>query len=141
MAACGLLACSSSPSAQARACTARAQLLASLDRLRSCQTEGKGAVCFDYGTGSASTLASNLDSARQGLVGLEAAVHLPQQTALQNLGGVGYLRFLEGEVRSLAGSIRASGNSRPPAQLSSFESIVKQRTTEMQQAAGAVTGC
>src|SRR5262249_4433436 len=101
-------ACTSAPSAQARACSARAHLLASLDQLRSCQTVGRGAVCFDYTTTRASSLAADLDSARKGLVGLEAAVPLPQNTALRQLGGVGHIRSLEGEVRALAASVRAS---------------------------------
>jgi hypothetical protein len=134
-------ACTSAPSAQARACSARAHLLASLDQLRSCQTAGRGAVCFDYTTTKASSLAADLDSARKGLVGLEAAVPLPQNTALRQLGGVGHIRSLEGDVRSLAASVRASAGARPPVELTSFESAVMQRTADMQRVAGAVTGC
>src|ERR1700739_344736 len=74
-------ACSSSPSAQARACRARSHLQTSLDQLRT----------FNYTSGRASDLAGDLDSARKGLVGLEAAVHLPQNSGLQALGGVGRL--------------------------------------------------
>ena len=123
-------ACGSSPSAQARACTGRAHLQASLEQLRN----------FDYTSGSASALAADLDSARKGLVGIEAAVHLPQSTSLQQLGGVGRIRQLEGEVRSLGAAVQASGSG-GSAQLASFENAVRQRTTEMSQIAGAVTGC
>jgi hypothetical protein len=122
-------ACGSSPSAQARACTGRTQLQTSLDQLRT----------FDYTNGSASALAADLDSARKGLIGIESAVHLPQNTTLQQLGGVGRIRQLESEARSLAAAVKASEGT--PAQLASFENAVRQRTTEMQQIAGAVTGC
>jgi len=123
-------ACTSAPSAQARACTARSHLQTSLDQLRN----------FDYSTGKASDLAADLDSARKNLVGLEAAVHLPQNSALQQLGGVGRLRQLEGQVSSLRTSVQNSANSGSPA-LTTFEGAVRQRTTEMQQVVGAVTGC
>jgi hypothetical protein len=122
--------CGSSPSAQARACTGRSHLETSLDQLRA----------FDYTSGSASALAADLDSARKGLIGIESAVHLPQSTSLQQLGGVGRIRQLESEVRSLAAAVQASGSG-GSAQLASFENSVRQRTTEMQQIAGAVTGC
>jgi len=124
-------ACGSSPSAQARACTGKAHLQTSLDQLRN----------FDYATGSASALAADLDSARKGLVGVEAAVHLPQNTGLQQLGGVGRIRQLENEMRTLGAAVKASGTSGGSPQLASFENAVRQRTTEMQQIAGAVTGC
>jgi hypothetical protein len=127
VAALTVVACSSSPSAQARACTARSHLQASLDQLRN----------FDYTNGTASALADDLDSARKGLIGIEAAVHLPQNTGLQQLGGVARIRQLEAEARSLASSVQAAGTQK----LDSFENAVRQRTTEMQQVAGAVTGC
>jgi hypothetical protein len=120
-------ACSSSPSAQARACKGRSNLQTSLEQLRA----------FNYSTGSASTLAADLDSARKGLVGIEAAVHLPQNTSLEQLGGVGRIRQLESEVRSLGAAVQSGGS----AQLASFENQVRQRTADMQQVAGAVTGC
>jgi hypothetical protein len=120
-------ACSSAPSAQARACTGRSDLQTSLEQIRS----------FDYANGSASTLAANLDSARGGLVGIEAAVPLPQNAALRQLGGVGRIRQLEGEVLALSAQVRSGG----AAQLASFENAVRQRTTDMQQIAGAVNGC
>jgi hypothetical protein len=122
-----VVACSSAPSAQTRACSARADLHSSLDQIRN----------FDYAHGSASTLAANLDSARRGLVGIEAAVPLRQNAGLQQLGGVGRIRQLEGEVRTLSAQVQSGG----AAQLASFENAVRQRTTEMQQLVGAVNGC
>ena len=130
VAVAAVAACGSSPSAQSRACTGRSHLETSLEQLRN----------FDYTTGTASALAADLDSARKGLVGIEAAVHLPQNTGLQQLGGVGRIRQLESEVRSLGAAVQASGSG-GSAQLASFENAVRQRTTEMQQLAGAVTGC
>jgi hypothetical protein len=118
-------ACSSAPSAQARACTARSHLETSLDQLRN----------FDYTNGTGAELAADLDSARQGLVGLEAAVHLPHNTTLQQLGGVGRIRQLEAELRALSSSVHGSPN------VSTYENAVRQRTTEMQQIVGAVSGC
>jgi hypothetical protein len=120
-------ACSSSPSAQARACSARSHLESSLDQIRS----------FDYTHGSPSTLAGYLDSTRKGLVGIEAAVPLQQNAGLRQLGGVGRIRQLEGEARTLATQVQNGGAS----QLASFENAVRQRTTEMQQIVGAVNGC
>jgi hypothetical protein len=120
-------ACSSSPSAQARACSARSHLESSLDQIRS----------FDYTHGSPSTLAGYLDSTRRGLVGIEAAVPLQQNAGLRQLGGVGRIRQLEGEARTLATQVQNGGAS----QLASFENAVRQRTTEMQQIVGSVNGC
>ncbi len=122
--------CASAPSAQARACSARSHLQTSLDQLRA----------FDYSTGRASDLAADLDSARKGLVGIEAAVHLPQNSALQQLGGVGRIRQLESELRSLGSQVQTSASSGSPP-VATFENQVRQRTTEMQQITGAVTGC
>jgi hypothetical protein len=124
-------ACASSPSAQARACSARSHLQTSVGQLRA----------FDYTSGSASDLAADLDSARKGLVGLEAAAHVPQNSGLQTLGGVGRIRQLEAEVRSLASQVQGSGGNGGSAQLASFENAVRQRTAEISQVAGAVTGC
>ena len=78
-----------------------------------------------------------LDSARKGLVGIEAAVPLQQNAGLRQLGGVGRIRQLEGEARTLATQVQSGGAS----QLASFENAVRQRTTEMQQIVGAVNGC
>ena len=120
-------ACSSAPSAQARSCSARSHLESSLDQIRS----------FDYTHGGPSTLSGYLDSTRKGLVGIEAAVPLQQNAGLRQLGGVGRIRQLEGEARTLATQVQSGGAS----QLASFENAVRQRTTEMQQIVGAVNGC
>jgi hypothetical protein len=122
-----VVACSSAPSAQSRACTGRSNLETSLAQLRS----------FDYAKGTASALAGHLDSARQGLVGIEAAAALPQNSSLRQLGGLSRIRQLEAEMRTLAASVRSGGNP----QLPSFENTVRQRTADMQQVVGAVNGC
>ncbi len=122
-----VVACSSAPSAQSRACSARSNLQTSVGQLRN----------FDYVNGIAAALAEHLDSARQGLVGIEAAVPLPQNSALRQLGGLSRIRQLEAEMRTLAANVRSGGN----AQVSSVENAVRQRAAEMQQVAGAVAGC
>jgi hypothetical protein len=122
----GTAGCSSSPSTQARACAARAQLLSGVDELRS----------FDYSTGSASGLAAILNQLRSGLKAVEGAVHLPQNTALDDLGGVGHIRQLSSKI----GQVVTELNSRS-VDVAALQDEVTLRRGQVEHVADAVTGC
>jgi hypothetical protein len=124
-------ACSSGPTTQARVCQARSDLQNTVGQVRN----------FDYGTQTASELTALLNSMRSDLKKLEAAAHLPQNSALGQLGGVGRIRQLEGQIGAIAQAVEQSGHSRQRVDLASFENEVRQRTAEAQQIAGAVAGC
>jgi hypothetical protein len=131
LATMAVTACSSGPSTQARACTSKAQMQASLDELRQ----------VDFTNQNAAHVADLLDSLRHGLTTVEGAVHLPNGTSLQQLGGVGYLRQLESNLNALAQSLRGPGRNGQPVDVSTLEPQVTQRAAQVQRVTDAVAGC
>jgi hypothetical protein len=138
LATMAIAACSSGPSTQARACTSKTQMQASLDELRQVAVSNGS---FNVTNANAAHVADLLDSMRNELTSVEGAVHLPNGTALQQLGGVGYLRQLESNLNALAQSLRGSGSNRQPVNVSTLESEVMQRAAQVQRVTDAIAGC
>ena len=138
LATMAVTACTSSPSTQARACTSKAKMQTSLDDLRQAAVSNGS---FEITKANAAHVADLLDSMRHGLTTVEGAVHLPNGTSLQQLGGVGYLRQLEGNLNALAQSLRGSGSNGRPVNYSSLNSQVMQRAAQVQRVTDAVNGC
>jgi hypothetical protein len=126
-----ITACTSGPSTQARACTSKAQMQSSLDELRE----------VDVTNQNAAHLADLLDSLRHRLTTVEGAVHLPNGTSLQQLGGVGYLRQLESNLNALAQTLRSSGSNGQRVDVSTLEPQIMQRAAQVQRVTDAVAGC
>jgi hypothetical protein len=111
---------------------------ASLDELRRVAVSNGS---FQITNANAAHVADSLDSMRQGLTKVEGAVHLPNGTSLQQLGGVGYLRQLESNLNALARSLRGSGSNGQPVNVSTLDSQVMQRAAQVQRVTDAVAGC
>ena len=129
LAVAGATGCSS-PSTQARACTGRNQILTAVDGLRQ----------FDYANGNASDLAALLKQIQGGLKNVEGAVHLPQNTRLNDLGGVNYLRQLQVKIGQTVTTLDRSSGTRQ-ADLGALESQITLRRAQAEAVADAVTGC
>ena len=80
-------------------------------------------------------------AAQPGLRTVEGAVHLPNGTGLQQLGGVGYLRQLESNLNGLAQSLGGSGSNRQTVDASTLQAQVMQRAAQVQRVTDAVAGC
>lgn len=130
IAALGLGACSS-PSATARACNAKTQLEASLSELRN----------FDYSNPDAAKLAGILDSMASELKKAEAAVPLPQNTRLRDLGGVGYLRQLDRDLTQSAQQLHNAHAQNQTIVVFQLRPTVTQQGGQVQRVADGITGC
>jgi hypothetical protein len=111
---------------------------ASLDQLRQAAVSNGS---FEITKANAAHVADLLDSMRQELTKVEGAVHLPNGTGLQQLGGVGYLRQLESNLNALARSLRGSGSNGQTADPSALQGQVMQRAAQVQRVADTVAGC
>jgi hypothetical protein len=111
---------------------------ASLDQLRQVAVSNG---TFEITSANAAHVADLLDSMRHGLTTVEGAVHLPNGTSLQQLGGVGYLRQLESNLNELSQSLRHSGGHGQAADASTLQSQVMERAAQVQRVTDAVAGC
>jgi hypothetical protein len=130
LAGLGTAGCSS-PSMQARACSTKTQMQASLDELRATELTDQ----------NASHMAVVLTSLRHGLKTVEGAVHLPQQTRLQQLGGVGRLRQLESNIDGLVQALNGSGAHGQSLAVPTLQGEITERAAEVQQITDAIVGC
>jgi hypothetical protein len=126
-----VVGCSSGPSSQARACSAKTQIQGALNDLRS----------FDYTNPNATKLADIVDSMSHPLKNVEGAVHLPQSTRLNQLGGVGHLRQLENELNQSAQQLRNAPASNQEREVFTVRSTLTTQAAQVQQVADAITGC
>ena len=125
------LAACSSPSSTARACSAKTQMEASLNQLRS----------FDFTNPNAASLAGILDSMAHQLTSAEAAVPLPQNAPLRDLGGVGYLRQLNRELTQSADQLRAAHAGGQQIVVFQLRPTITTQAGQVQRVADGITGC
>jgi hypothetical protein len=127
----GAVACSSAPNSQARACSAKTQMQTALNDYRS----------FDFTNPNAGKLADILDSMIHPLKNVEGAVHLPQDTRLNELGGVGHLRQLERELNQFSQQLRNAHANNQEHVVFIVRPALAAPVGQVQQVADAITGC
>jgi hypothetical protein len=96
---------------------------------------------FDFSNPSAAKLADILDSMASQLKPAEAAVPLPQNTRLRELGGVGYLRQLNRELTQSARQLRSAHAGGQQVVVFELRPTITGQAGQVQRVADAITGC
>lgn len=128
--AVGVASCSS-PSATARACSAKAGMETSLSDLRG----------FDFTNPNAAKMATILDALAGELKAAEAAVPLPQNARLRALGGVSHLRQLRGNLLQSSQALHNAHRDQQPIVVFQLRSTVRTQGAQVQNVADAISGC
>jgi hypothetical protein len=96
---------------------------------------------FDYTNPNAAELAGILDSMANQLIHAEAAVPLPQNSRLRDLGGVTYLRQLNRDLTQSAQQLRNAHQANQQVVVFQLRPTIVTQGGQVQRVADAITGC
>jgi len=127
-----LAGCGTPPRASnTAACTGRARIQTAVTDLNQ----------IDYSNLDAGQLHTALASLQQGVTEAEAAVNLRQNSDLRQLGGLSYLRTLNGHLETLLGEASRAGSNPGSVDITTLKTDVAAQAQEGQRIVDAIKGC
>jgi hypothetical protein len=126
----GVTGCST-PSATARACSAKTKLEASVTAWRG----------FDFTNPDATKLADIVNSMTRPLSEAQAGVPLAQNSRLRDLGGANHLRQLNRDLQQTVQQLRTAQRGSEEQLVFQLRPTITTQVGQVQQVADAISGC